>query len=508
MKLFATIALLICTNIVKSQPTSIKQYVADERNRHRWLKEYTDFLSIPNVFGDSLNIVKNANFIHDWLKRNGVKSQLLYSGKPRSAPFVYGEVIRPGATTTLAFYAHYDGQPVNPKQWAEGLQPFTPVLMSDRHDKGGKVIPFPGEKDPINPQWRLYGRGSADDKAGVFAIITAYEAIVAKALKPNVNIKFFFEGEEEAGSVYLDEIFKRNKELLKADLWIICDGPRHISGKKQILFGVRGDVNIDLTVYGAKRPLHSGNYGNWAPNPAMRLAQLLASMKDKNGNVLVEGFYDDVTPLSETEKQALKKIPDVEDALKQDLALAKPDGEGKSFMELLNLPTLNINGIQSANIGSMAANVIPTEATAVIDLRLVLGNDVDRQINKVIRHIEQEGYHVIDHTPSDEERMKFPLLARVVKRGAGYNAQRTPMDLPLAQKVTKAVGETVAGDVITVPSLGGSLPLFLFEKYLDSKPITVPIVNYDNNQHAENENVVLQYLWDGVETMSVIMLMK
>jgi acetylornithine deacetylase/succinyl-diaminopimelate desuccinylase-like protein len=508
MKLFATFALLTCTFLVKSQPSAIKQYVADEKNRHRWLKEYVDFLSIPNVFGDSLNIVKNADFIHDWLKRNGVKSQLLVSGQPRSAPFVYGEVIRPGATTTLAFYAHYDGQPVNPKQWAEGLHPFTPVLMSDRLDKGGKIIPFPSVKDVINPQWRLYGRGSADDKAGVFAIITAYEAIVAKALKPNVNIKFFFEGEEEAGSVNLDEIFKRNKELLKADLWIICDGPRHISGKKQVLFGVRGDVNVDLTVYGAKRPLHSGNYGNWAPNPAMRLAQLLASMKDKNGSVLVEGFYDDVIPLSETEKQALRKIPDVESALKQDLALAKPDGEGKSFMELLNLPTLNINGIQSANVGSMASNVIPTEATAVIDLRLVLGNDVDRQISKVVRHIQKEGYHVIDHTPTDEERMKYPLLAKVVKRGAGYNAQRTPMDLPLAQKVTKAVGETVGGDVITVPSLGGSLPLYLFEKYLDSKPITVPIVNYDNNQHAENENVVLQYLWEGVETMSVIMLMK
>src|SRR5688572_9729332 len=197
MKFVTTALLLICSFIVMSQPTAIKQYVADEKNRHRWLKEYVDFLSIPNVFGDSLNIVKNASFILDWLKRNGVKSQLLYSGKPRSAPFVYGEVIKPGATTTLAFYAHYDGQPVDPKQWAEGLHPFTPVLMSDRLDKGGKIIPFPAENDAINSQWRLYGRGSADDKAGVFAIITAYEAIVAKRLKPNVNIKFFFEGEEE-----------------------------------------------------------------------------------------------------------------------------------------------------------------------------------------------------------------------------------------------------------------------------------------------------------------------
>lgn len=508
MRFFFTFLLFTFSVIVHAQPAAIKQYVASEKNKHRWLRNYTEFISIPNVLGDSLNILKNANFISDWLKRNGVKSQLLFSGKHGSAPVVYGEVINPKATTTLAFYAHYDGQPVNPKQWAEGLAPFTPVLTSDRLDKGGKIIAFPGDNDPVNEQWRLYGRGSSDDKAGVFAIITAYEAIIANGIKPNVNIKFFFEGEEEAGSVYLDEIFKQNKELLKADLWVICDGPRHISGKKQVLFGVRGDVNIDLTVYGAKRPLHSGNYGNWAPNPAMRLAQLLASMKDKNGNVLVEGFYDDVIPLSETEKQALKKIPAVEDILKEDLALSNPDGGGKSFMELLNLPTLNINGIQSANIGAMAANVIPTEATAVLDLRLVLGNDVDRQIAKVVRHIEKEGYHVVDHIPTDDERMKYPLLAKVVKRNAGYNAQRTPMDLPLAQKITKAVGETVGGDVITVPSLGGSLPLFLFEKYLASKPITVPIVNYDNNQHAENENVMLKYLWEGVETFSAIMLIK
>ncbi|MBA4057818.1 MAG: peptidase M20, partial [Marivirga sp.] len=338
------------------QPTNLKQYVFNSKNQHRWLKEYRELLSIPNVFGDSVNILRNANLLKDMLTRRGVKSQLLYSGKKNSAPVVYGEILTPGAKTTLAFYAHYDGQPVNPKQWAEGLSPFTPILMSDRLDKGGKIIPFPGENDPIDPMWRLYGRGSADDKAGVFAIIAAYESIIASGMKPTVNIKFFFEGEEEAGSVYLDEIFKKYKDILKTDLWVICDGPRHISGRKQVLFGVRGDVNIDLTVYGAKRPLHSGNYGNWAPNPAMRLVQLLAGMKDRDGMVTIDGFYDDVIPLTESEKKAISNIPSVESALKQDLALARPDGNGKSMMELLNLPTLNINGIQSANIGSMAAN--------------------------------------------------------------------------------------------------------------------------------------------------------
>jgi acetylornithine deacetylase/succinyl-diaminopimelate desuccinylase-like protein len=485
-----------------------KQYVSELKNQHRWLREYVGFLSIPNVLGDSVNMVRNANAISEMLIKLGVKTELLHSGKRGSAPAVYGEVKTPGATTTIALYAHYDGQPVNPKQWAEGLEPFTPALFTDRLDKGGQKISIPSESEKINSQWRLYARGSSDDKAGVYAIIKAYEVLKATNQKPTMNIKFFFEGEEEAGSINLDAIFNRYKEKLKADLWVICDGPRHISGKKQVVFGVRGDVNIDLKVYASKRPLHSGNYGNWAPNPAMRLAQLLASMKDNQGNVLIEGFYDDVIPFSDTEKQAIAKIPAVEATLQEDLALGLPDGGGKSFMELLSMPTLNINGIASGNVGNMASNQIPTEATAVLDLRLVAGNDVERQIEKVVNHIKKQGYTVIDHEPTDVERRQYPLLIKINKRGNGYNAQRTPMDLPLATRVSGAVQSTATYEIIKVPSLGGSLPLFLFEQILGAKPITVPIVNYDNNQHAENENVMLQYLWDGIETMAAIMVMK
>jgi acetylornithine deacetylase/succinyl-diaminopimelate desuccinylase-like protein len=487
----------------------VKEFISARENQFRWLNEYIDFLRLPNVYGDSVNIYKNAQRIKDMMEKRGIRSSLLFSDVAGSSPVVYGEVKNPKAKTTIIFYAHYDGQPVNPKQWAEGLEPFTPVLRSNRIDKGGLPVDFPSSpSDNINPLWRIYARGSSDDKAGVFAIIAAYESLVRTGVKPNVNIKFFFEGEEEVGSINLEKIFVKYKYLLNGDQWIICDGPRHVTGKKQVLFGVRGDINVDLKVYAAKRPLHSGNYGNWAPNPAMRLAQLLASMKDETGKVLIAGFYDDVTPLTDKEKAALDKVPDVDDMLKEDLKLGSPDGGGKPFKELLTLPTLNINGMQSANIGNMASNVIPTEATAVLDLRLVLGNDIDRQVQKLKSHIESKGYHVIDHEPSDEERLQFPLLAKLTKRKGGYNAQRTPMDLPLAQLAVKAAESTVNYPVIQVPSLGGSLPLYLFEKHLGTKPITVPIVNYDNNQHAENENVLIQYLWDGIETMTALMQMK
>jgi acetylornithine deacetylase/succinyl-diaminopimelate desuccinylase-like protein len=484
----------------------IQEYI----NSHQTvlLNQFIEFLRIPNVLGDSLNMERNASFIQQMLKERAVETKLLRSNQPGSAPVVYGEVLTPGATTTIIFYAHYDGQPVNPAKWEKGLHPFDPKLYSNRLDLGGKPLSIPTQNNLWDPEWRIYARGAADDKAGVFAIIAAYEAIRELALKPLVNIKFFFEGEEEAGSTNLGQILEENKALLKSDLWLICDGPSHFTGKKQILFGVRGDVNIDLKVYASKRPLHSGNYGNWAPNPAMRLAQLLASMKDKNGMVTIKGFYDDVTPLTANEKKAIAKIPKVESILSKDLLMINPDGGGKPFMELLNLPTLNINGMQAANIGNLSANIIPTEAEAALDLRLVKGNTVERQIDKIVRHVKSEGYHVIDHEPTDEERITFPLLAKIVKRGRGYNAQRTAMDLPIAQKVVKAVNRTIDYEVIQVPSLGGSLPLYLFEEILNAKPITIPIVNFDNNQHAENENVKIGNLIKGIETMAAIMLMN
>ncbi len=501
---------VFCFCVISIQAQTINPKIQEFINSKQTvlLNQFIEFLRIPNVLGDSINMERNASFIQLMLKQQSVESKLLRSNKPGSAPVVYGEVMTPGASTTIIFYAHYDGQPVNPAKWSEGLHPFTPKLLSDRHDKGGMPVAIPTTNKLWDPEWRIYARGASDDKAGVFAILAAYEVLRELKLKPNINIKFFFEGEEEAGSINLGQILEENKKLLDADLWLICDGPSHFSGKKQILFGVRGDANIDLKVYASKRPLHSGNYGNWAPNPAMRLAQLLSSMKDKDGMVTIKGFYDDVIPLTTVEKTAIFKIPEFETILRKDLLMINPDGAGRPFMELLNLPTLNINGIQSANIGNLSANIIPTEAEAALDLRLVKGNDVERQINKVIAHVKSLGYHVIDHEPTDEERTNFPLIAKISKRSHGYNAQRTPMDLPVAQRVITAVNTTINYELIQVPSLGGSLPLYLFEQILNTKPITLPIVNFDNNQHAENENVKIGFLLKGIETMAAIMLMK
>ncbi|HEY3386078.1 MAG TPA: peptidase dimerization domain-containing protein, partial [Saprospiraceae bacterium] len=297
------------------------------------------------------------------------------------------------------------------------------------------------------------------------------------------------------------------KSLLQSDLWIICDGPVHQSGKKQIVFGVRGDTHLDLTVYASKRPLHSGHYGNWAPNPALMLAKLLASMKDDNGKVTIKGFYDDVTPLSSSERKALDEVPSADAQMKNELGISIAEMKDVTLNEAINLPSLNINGLQSGNVGKMASNQIPTYATAVLDLRLVLGNDWKRQQQKVIDHIKAQGYHITNDEPTDEERNQYAKIIKVTS-GDGMNAQRTSMDLPIAQKVITAIKTTTHDQIVLQPTLGGSLPLFLFEKHLNAKTITVPIANHDNNQHAENENIRLGNLFDGIETIGSLMMIK
>jgi acetylornithine deacetylase/succinyl-diaminopimelate desuccinylase-like protein len=497
--------LLLC----QSAPAQAANPVRDYRraNEHRILREFVELLSIPNVASDSENIRRNAARLVEMMTARGLKPRLLEAATPNTPPAVYGEWTTPGATRTVVFYAHYDGQPTDPRKWT-GTQPWEPALRSAPFEKGGTILPMPAEGEALNPEWRLYARSSSDDKAGVISILTAFDALRAKSVSPTVNLKFFFEGEEEAGSPHLVEILSRHRGLLAADAWVICDGPVHQSGRKQVVFGVRGDTNVEVTVYGPRRPLHSGHYGNWAPNPAMILARLLASMKDERGRVTIKGWYDDVEPLGEAERRALAEAPAYDEELKKELGINRPEGAGRPLVELINEPSLNVNGLTSAETGALARNVIPTTAVAALDLRLVRGNDHRRQVERLRAHIRAQGFHVTDREPTDEERRAHPLVAKFVHEPGGYNAERTPMDLPVARAVVAAVQSTSEQKIVLMPTLGGSLPLSLIRESLGAPTLTVPVANYDNNQHAENENIRLQNLWDGIETYAALMTMN
>ena len=473
-------------------------------DRAKILAEYLQLLAIPNVATDIADIRRNADHIMAMMEKRGLAPRLLEGDGPNVPPAVYGEWLVPGATRTLVLYAHYDGQPVTAEDW-KSTQPFEPRLYSDRIDRGGSVIAMPAAGTAIDPDWRLYARSASDDKLGVMAILAAVDALRAEGKRPAFSLKIFLEGEEEMGSPNLQALLARHRDTLKSDGWVIIDGPAHPSGAPQVVLGVRGDVNIDITVHGPLRPLHSGHYGNWAPNPAMMLSQLLASMKDSDGRVTVAGFYDDVLPLTPAERQALADVPAADAQLKNELGIGWTEGGTRPLMEAIQEPSLNINGIRSADVGEKARNVIPAAATATIDLRLVKGNDHVRQVDKVIRHIRAQGYHVLDRMPTVEERRRFARIATVT-RGPGYNAERTALDNPLAQDVAAAVKGR--GRAVVLPSLGGSLPLYLFRETLGAPTVTLSLANYDNNQHAEDENLRLGNLWDAISITTAVMEMR
>jgi len=466
------------------------------------ISELVDLLSIPNVASDSVNIRRNAANLIEAMGRRGVQGRLLEGGGP---PAIFGELKTPGAIRTIGFYAHYDGQPVEPAKWAS--DPFKPTLRDKPLEAGGRVMPFPKGGEKVDPEWRLYARSASDDKAPILAMFAALDALRASNASLTANLKFLFDGEEEAGSPHLGDIVTRNAGLLGADVWICADGPVHQSRSQQLYFGVRGIVKVDITVYGANRALHSGHYGNWSPNPAMRLAKLLAGMKDDSGRVLIEGFYDGAAPLGEEERKALREMPATDPELMREYGLASTDGAGRALAELINEPSLNIDGLRSEDVGRQSRTIIPAEATATVDLRLVKGIEPRRQVERLIAHIKKQGYFVVTAEPDLETRLKHPLIARVVSE-EGYPAVRTPMNLPIVRKIIGAVEQAIGKRPVMLPTMGGSGPLWAIDAATRAPQVGVPIVNHDNNQHSSNENLRIQNLWDGIEIFAALMIMK
>ncbi len=438
-------------------PAQAVQAVREYRmeNENRIVRELSEFLAIPNIASDTSNIQKNAAHLVEMLEARGIETHLLpITGR---GPVVFGKLISPEAKRTVIFYAHYDGQPVDPAAWTDGA-PFEPVLRSAAIEAGGKRIPFTGNgagaRAAYNDDWRIYARSASDDKSPIVALLAALDALRAKAIPLAVNLKVILEGEEEAGSPNLQRTLELHKNLLGADLLITADGPVHQSGRPLVFFGNRGDIGLDITVYGPVRALHSGHYGNWAPNPAMALSRLLAAMKDEDGRVLIAGFYDDVTPLGEAEKKALAAMPENDPDLERELGIAKPEGAGKKLVELIMEPSLNV-------------------------------------------------FYAIDHEPTMEERRAHARIAKVIYEG-GYRASRTAMDLPVSQALVKVVEDATEGSTVIAPALGGSVPMYIFED-LGLPWIGVPIVNYDNHQHSSDENLRLGHFWRGMEIYGAIL---
>lgn len=439
--------------------------------------ELLQFLAIPNVASDRENIEKNAQAIVAMFAKRGIEARLLrVEGAP---PLVVADVRAPKAKQTIAFYAHYDGQPVDPSQWT--TPPWEPVVKGDR----------------------IYGRSASDDKAPIIGFLAALDALRAANITPSVNLKFLFEGEEETGSPHLAQYLEKFAPDVASDALVLCDGPVHQSRRMQLYFGARGIVDAELTVYGPSRALHSGHYGNWAPNPIVTLTHLIDSMRDTEGRILIDGFYDDVTPLSASERAALAAIPNIDDDLRRELALGRTEGGGKPLNEQILLPALNLRGIAGGRVGEQASNTINTEARASIDFRLVPAETPEKVRERVERHIVARGFFIVRETPDAATRMAHPNVVKLTW-GPGYPPARTPLDLPLSRKMAELMAGAVGYPPIKMPSLGGSIPMYLFQNGGRTPVIGLPIANHDNNQHAANENLRLQNLWDGIEVYAAL----
>jgi acetylornithine deacetylase/succinyl-diaminopimelate desuccinylase-like protein len=460
-------------------------------NQAAIFREFVELLSLPNLASDTPGIRRNAEHIAKMLERRGVAARLL-DGEGGPNP-VYGELLTPGARRTVLFYAHYDGQPVDPSKWAS--PPWTPVLRDKPLHEGGRQLPL--DSSPLLGDWRLYARSTGDDKAPVVGFLAALDALRAASVRPSVNLKFFFEGEEEAGSSHMAAVLARNRELLAADAWVLCDGPVHQTRRMQVFFGARGVTGLDLTVYGPLRALHSGHYGNWAPNPGVVLAELVAALRDSDGRIKVSGFYDDVRPVTAAEKAALSSSPDVDAALRAELGLAATEAGGARLVDRIMLPALNLRGMAVGAVGSQAANAIPTEATASIDFRLVPDQTPEKVRARVEAHLRSLGYTIIAETPTADARRSTPRLVKL-DWDMGYPPARTDMDLPFSRAVVRVAAEAAGGPVVSLPTLGGSVPMHLFAETFRVPIVGIPIANHDNNQHAANENLRLQNLWDGI----------
>ena len=455
--------------------------------------DFSALLSIPNVATTQADVEKNAAYIQALLQKRGFATQII-DAAPGTPPSVFAELKTPGAKRTVTYYAHYDGQPIGQRGWIS--TPFTPSMRTALPE--AKPVDWQAATGPLDPEWRLYARSAGDDKGTIQAFLSAFDALKAAGIKPSVNIKLLYEGEEEQGSPHFAALVARHLELVRGDLLIMGDGPMHQSGKHEINFGNRGIVGFKATVFGPLKPLHDGHYGSWAPSPTVMIAGLVTSLRDDDGHILIPGFYDDVAAVSAADRAALAALPEVETGLKQALGLGRNVGPAR-LADGYMAPTLNVRAIHGGDDGPNAANAIPTEANASFDFRLAPGETPARVKTLTEAWLAQQGWHIVRATPDLATRLAHPKILRLDwDEGASF-ATESPMESPAAQAVAASISRTAGYPVLKLPFMGASSGMAEIVNQMRAPMVGVAIANYDDNQHAMNENLRLQNLWDGIE---------
>lgn len=443
---------------------ALDQYFSKNRDKH--LNELFDFLRIPSVSSLSEHkedIRTAANWLADALRNLQIENVSV--DETEGHPVVYGEWLHAEGKPTVLFYGHYDVQPVDPLNLWES-EPFNPVIRDNK----------------------LFARGASDDKGQVFMHLKMIEALFATEGTLPVNVKFIYEGEEEIGSPHLPAYVETNKEKLAADLIIVSDTGLYAPGKPAVCYGLRGLAGVQIDIRGAKGDLHSGLYGGGVQNAIHALAKILASFHDEYGTIQVEGFYNQVRPLSDEERQAYHDLRFDEEALKEEIGVKELFGEkGYSYLEQTwARPTLEVNGVFGGFSGEGIKTVLPAEAGAKITCRLVPDQDPNEIVVLLRKHIKK-------HQPAGVE-----VTISEFDKGAPW---LTPFDHPLIQAAGRSYER-----IYNVPTAfirgGGSIPIVAsFDEILKLPVVLMGFGLNSENFHAPNEHFHLENFDKGLRVL-------
>ncbi len=453
-----------------------------------------DFLKLSNIGSNPSDIDQNLAWCEEAFAALDFKTSTLTS---EGVKHLLAEKTYRSAAPTILIYMQIDGQPVDPAEWDQP-DPFDPVVKDCSADHC-TIVPWKQVLDSWQPDWKLFARSASDSKGPAVAFIQALRILKQQGMQPAFNLKIIMDFQEELGSPTLPALVENNRERFAAEAMLIMDGTRPPGNLPNLTFGARGIATLKLTVFGARRNLHSGQYGNFAPNPAFGLSRLLAGMKDESGKVLIPGFYDGVV-LSDAQKKLINQVPENREELLLSLGIHAPESVGNTYQEALQYPSLNVRGLKAAWVNEEVRTIIPAEAIAEIDMRLVPETPAERQIQLVRKYIEDQGYMIIDSLPTEEQRKSNSKLLRLEYR-IGSKPFKTPLDSPIGVWLGTAMERTFGeGGYVNMQSTGGSQPIAPFITTLGVPAVSVRIPNPENSIHAPNENLRLGNFLEGVQT--------
>ncbi len=498
--LLATFASLVLHPLVYADPMPVEEIRASvERHRTASIALYREFLSLPNDANYPDDIERMVQWMETAFAARGFDMQRIAT---QGSPLLFAERQVDDQLPTVLVYLQSDGQPVDPSAWQQE-DPYTPVLKEQQQDGSFERIPWDSLDKTFNPDWRVFARSASDSKGPMSQFLIAMDLLQEAGFAPGYNLKVIIDTEEELGSPALPEAVNANRELLSSDLLLIFDGPPHPSNQPTVNFGARGIVTVTLVAYGPRTPQHSGHYGNFVPNPAFHMSRILASMKTVDGRVTLPGFYDGVEIDAETRK-ILEAVPDDEPRILADMGLIRSDAVAPTLQESKQYPSLNIRGMSAGWVGNEARTIVPATATAELDIRLVKESDYRHLLDLVRHHIEELGYHVIDHEPSDRERQQHADIVTFTYEYS-YAAYRSDMDAAAGRMARAGMRHLYGKEPILIRTSGGSIPIAPFVEALGVPAAAVPSVNIDNNQHSPNENIRLGNFVEGIAILMSVL---